>query len=112
MKLVIKVKHKDRPFERKVRRNDPQVFWTGFSQIDVCGPLEEPSIVGARYFVTFMDKQSKWVTVLLMKRNPEVAGCNSEILINSKKGRQNRQNCQTENSDLKFRLFFGEVVLN
>ena len=40
---------------------------------DVCGPVEVPSLGGSRYFVTFIDEHSNWVTVFLLKRKSEVA---------------------------------------
>lgn len=42
---------------------------------DVCGPLEVPSIGGSRYFATFNNEHSNWVTVFLLKRKSEVAEC-------------------------------------
>jgi len=42
---------------------------------DVCGPLEVPSLGGSRYFVTFIDEHSNWVTIYLLKQKSEVAGC-------------------------------------
>jgi len=42
---------------------------------DVCGPMEADSIGGSRYFVTFIDDFSNWVTVYPMKHKSETAGC-------------------------------------
>ena len=39
---------------------------------DVCGPIEIPSLGGSRYFVTFIDEYSNWVSVYLRKRKSEV----------------------------------------
>ena len=39
---------------------------------DVCGPLQVPSLGGARYFVTFIDDYSGWATTYTMKRKFEV----------------------------------------
>ena len=38
---------------------------------DVCGPIHVPSIGGSRYFVTFIDDYSRYVTVHLMKTKDE-----------------------------------------
>lgn len=40
---------------------------------DVCGPIEIPSLGGSRYFVTFIDEHSNWVTLYLLKKKSEVA---------------------------------------
>ena len=46
---------------------------------DVCGPIEVPSLGGSRYFVTFIDECSNWVTVFLLKRKSEVVKCYFEF---------------------------------
>ncbi len=42
---------------------------------DVNGPLETPSLGGARYFVTFIDDFSKWTFVYTMKQKSETFTC-------------------------------------
>ena len=42
---------------------------------DVCGPMEEVSIGGSRYFVSFIDEHSSWVTVYCVKQKSEVSDC-------------------------------------
>ena len=42
---------------------------------DVCGPMEVPSIGGSRYFVTFIDDHSSWVTVFPIARKADVTKC-------------------------------------
>ena len=39
---------------------------------DVCGPMNIPSIGGSRYFVTFIDDFSRYVTVYMMEKKSEV----------------------------------------
>ena len=39
---------------------------------DVCGPMQVPSLGGARNFVTFIDDHSGWATVFMMKHKSEV----------------------------------------
>ena len=39
---------------------------------DVCGPLQVPSLGGARYFVTFTDDRSGWATIFTMRKKSEV----------------------------------------
>lgn len=39
---------------------------------DVCGPMRTTSLGGARYFVTFIDHKSRWVTVYFLKSKDEV----------------------------------------
>ena len=39
---------------------------------DVCGPLQVPSLGGARYFVTFIDDHSGWATIFTMHNKSEV----------------------------------------
>ena len=39
---------------------------------DVCGPMQVPSLGGARYFVSFIDDHSEWATVFTMRRKSEV----------------------------------------
>lgn len=41
---------------------------------DVCGPIEAPSIGRSRYFVTFIDEHSNWVTIFVLKHKSEVVG--------------------------------------
>ncbi len=42
---------------------------------DVDGPLEVPSLRGARYFVSFIDYFSKWTELYTMKVNSETFAC-------------------------------------
>lgn len=39
---------------------------------DVCGPMKNPSLSGARYFVTFIDDYSRYTVVKVMKTKAEV----------------------------------------
>ena len=39
---------------------------------DVCGPMEENSLGGSRYFVTFIDDKSRFTAVYFMKRKDQV----------------------------------------
>lgn len=39
---------------------------------DVCGPMHQTSLEGARYFVTFKDEYSGWLTTNFMKSKTEV----------------------------------------
>ena len=39
---------------------------------DVCGPLHVPSLGGSRYFVSFTDDYSRYVTVYILKTKDEV----------------------------------------
>lgn len=41
---------------------------------DVCGPMQEPSISGARYFVLFKDDCTHYRYVFFMKQKSEVSG--------------------------------------
>ncbi|KMQ87021.1 integrase core domain protein [Lasius niger] len=47
---------------------------------DVCGPMQEQSIGGSRYFVCFKDDFSKYRRVFFLKEKSEVAGCLSTFL--------------------------------
>ena len=38
---------------------------------DVCGPIEAPSLGGARYFITFTDDRSEWISVYTLHRKSE-----------------------------------------
>lgn len=38
---------------------------------DLCGPMPTPSIGGARYFITFLDAASGFITVYILKRKSE-----------------------------------------
>ena len=38
---------------------------------DLCGPMEVPSLGGSRYFITFIDDHSNWVTTYTMQRKSE-----------------------------------------
>ena len=38
---------------------------------DLCGPMEVPSLGGSRYFITFIDDHSNWVTTYTMRRKSE-----------------------------------------
>ena len=59
----------------KVRTSQRALAMLDRVHSDVCGPIEIPSLGGSRYFVTFIDENSNWVTVFLMKRKAEVVGC-------------------------------------
>ena len=39
---------------------------------DVCGPMRESSMSGARYFVTFIDDYSQWCILYFLRHNGEV----------------------------------------
>jgi len=39
---------------------------------DVCGPMRTKSLGDARYFVTFIDYKSRWVTVYFLKSKDKV----------------------------------------
>ena len=39
---------------------------------DVCGPMQEDSFSGYRYFVNFKDDYSKFRSVYFLKQKPEV----------------------------------------
>lgn len=41
---------------------------------DVCGPIQVPSMGGARYFISFVDDYSKWIFIYTMQRNSEAFG--------------------------------------
>ena len=41
---------------------------------DVCGPIEVPSLGGARYFITFTDDHSEWISIYTMHRKSESFG--------------------------------------
>ncbi len=42
---------------------------------DVNGPLEVPSLGGSRYFVTFIDDYSRWISLYTMKAKSETFDC-------------------------------------
>lgn len=46
-----------------------------FVHSDVRSPIESESIGGAKYFVTFIDENSNWVTVYCLKSKSEEANC-------------------------------------
>lgn len=47
---------------------------------DVCGPIQETSIGGSRYFVLFKDDFSSYRVVYFLKRKSEVSGCIEKYL--------------------------------
>lgn len=51
---------------------------------DVCGPMQEQSIGGSRYFVCFKDDFSKHRRVFFLKEKSEVTGCLSTFLNEAK----------------------------
>ena len=59
----------------KVRTSDRSSMLLGRVHSDVCGPVEVPSLGGSRYFVTFIDECSNWMTIYLLKQKSEVAEC-------------------------------------
>jgi transposase InsO family protein len=42
---------------------------------DICGPMSETSTNGSKYFVTFIDDFTRYVTVMFMKKRSEVLEC-------------------------------------
>lgn len=42
---------------------------------DVCSPLETPSLKGSKYFLTFIDEDSTWVTVYMLRQKSEAVEC-------------------------------------
>ena len=38
---------------------------------DICGPMNEPSLLGSRYFIIFKDDFSSWTTVYFLKQKSE-----------------------------------------
>lgn len=51
---------------------------------DVCGPMQEVSLGGARYYVCFKDDYSKFRRVFFLKGKSEVANC-LKIFLNEAK---------------------------
>lgn len=39
---------------------------------DICGPMNKPSIGGARYFATFIDDKTRYVSVCFLKTRDEI----------------------------------------
>lgn len=67
----IKGKMHRKPFPRKASNDTKETFDIVVS--DVCGPMQEESTGGSRYFVTFIDIHSRFCTVYFIKQKSEVA---------------------------------------
>lgn len=58
------------PFPKKCMNRSQEIL--GLVHADVCGPMEESSHSGARYFVTFIDDCSRKTYIYFLKRKDEV----------------------------------------
>ena len=67
----IKGKMTSKPFPKKSSRNTEETFAVVVS--DVCGPFQEDSVGGSRYFVTFIDVFSRYCKVYFIKNKSDVA---------------------------------------
>jgi transposase InsO family protein len=65
----VKGKSQRKPFPKKATRRAEKPLQLIHS--DVCGPMRTQSIGGARYFVTFIDDCTRYVTAYLMKKKSE-----------------------------------------
>ena len=63
-------KSKRLPFPKKSNHRSSKVL--DLIHSDVCGPFHVPSLGGSRYFVTFTDDYSRYVTVNILKTKDEV----------------------------------------
>lgn len=44
----------------------------GLIHSDICGPMNIPSLDGAKYFVTFIDDRSRYIEVAMLKKRSDV----------------------------------------
>lgn len=65
----VMAKHARQPFKHKGKRASKVLE---IIHSDVCGPMEQMSLGGAKYFVTFIDDFSRETAVYLMKAKSEV----------------------------------------
>ncbi|KMQ86059.1 retrovirus-related pol polyprotein from transposon tnt 1-94 [Lasius niger] len=70
-------KHARASFRERLERSTQP---GGIIHADVCGPMQEQSIGGSRYFVCFKDDFSKYRRVFFLKEKSEVASCLSTFL--------------------------------
>lgn len=57
------------PYKSSPRREKERL---GLIHSDICGPMNIPSLGGAKYFVTFIDDMSRYVEVVTLKKRSEV----------------------------------------
>ena len=65
-------------FPKKTERRATELL--GIVHSDVCGPLQEASIGGSRYFVTFIDDFSRFTWVYFLKSKSQVFDCFKEFV--------------------------------
>lgn len=56
----------------------------------MCCPIEVQSIGGARYFVTFIDRQSRWTEVYAVKLKSEVFDCFKDYMARAERETSNK----------------------
>lgn len=69
--FCIRGKMSRKPFPKKASDSTNAAFDIVVS--DVCGPMQEESIGGSRYFVTFIDVHSRYCEISFIKQKSEVA---------------------------------------
>jgi len=57
------------PYKTSTKRENERL---GLVHSDICGPMNVPSLGGARYFVTFIDDMSRYTEVIMLKKRSEV----------------------------------------
>ena len=70
MRLQIESKRHRQPFPKRAKS-----ITTGLLELiqsEVCGPMDAPSVGESRYFVTFIDDFSRYITVYMIKQKYEV----------------------------------------
>lgn len=83
------------PFPKKSNR---QTELLEIIHSDVCGPMREKSINGARYYVSFIDDNSRWCEVRFFKSKNEVFGKFKEFLKLTENQKEKKIKCiQSDN---------------
>lgn len=57
------------PYKSSTKREKERL---GLIHSDICGPMNTPSLGGAKYFVTFIDDKSRYIEVVMLKKRSEV----------------------------------------
>lgn len=93
--ICLKGKMHRSPFPKKSTRESCML---DLIHSDVCGPMRVASMSGAKYFVEFIDDQSRWCEVRFLKTKNEVLKATKEYiaLVQNQKGR-NVKCLQTDN---------------
>ena len=63
-------KQHQQPFSKKEKNFTTKLL--ELVHINACGPMNVPSVRGSRYFITFIDDFSRYVTVYMMKQKSKV----------------------------------------